>query len=99
MRPIDADTLKKEILETYEHEYPTESGAFDEFVSRIVPNIISNAPTIDAVPVVHGRWEVVKEYDELDPRMICSACGEIDMPLARWSYCPNCGARMDLEEE
>lgn len=55
MRPIDADALKKEMLETYEYEYPTASGAFDEFASRIVPNIISNAPTIDAEPVVRCK--------------------------------------------
>lgn len=98
MRPIDADALKKEILETYEHEYPTASGAFDEFASRIVPNIISNAPAIDAVPVVHGRWiarnplirePFGKNYD-------CSVCGVNNI---QYNFCPNCGARMNLEDE
>ena len=54
---------------------------------------------VDAVEVVHGRWE----KDEPDkcgnrkPR--CSVCGEYH--LAWWAdythcnYCPNCGAKMD----
>lgn len=52
MKLKDADALMKEIAETYEYEYPTATGAFDEFASILVPNIIKNAPTVDAVPVV-----------------------------------------------
>lgn len=55
---------------------------------------IENAPTIDAVPVVHGRWE-------LGVPVTCSACGkpaaEHDSPISFWEspYCPWCGAKMD----
>lgn len=52
---IDRDSLKHQIIETYEYEFPTASGAFDEFVTKIIPNIINNAPTIDAMPVVRCR--------------------------------------------
>ena len=45
-RLIDADALKAEILRTYECEFLTASGAFDEFATQIVPNIINNAPTV-----------------------------------------------------
>lgn len=45
---IDAGELKKTINEVYEYEYPTASGGFDEFVRKVLPNIISNAPTIEA---------------------------------------------------
>lgn len=34
--------LINEILSIYEYEYPTASGAFDEFVTKIIPNIINN---------------------------------------------------------
>lgn len=45
---------------------------------------INNAPTVDAVPVVHGRWL-------LDGR--CSEC--LANPLTTHkTYCPNCGAKM-----
>ena len=47
---------------------------------------IADAPTVDAVEVVHGRWIGV-DYDK------CSVCGGLE--LGRTNYCPNCGARMD----
>lgn len=61
---------------------------------------LKSAPTIDAVPVVHGRWEFPifeDEEDGLDPRVKCSECGCIEAALAKWNYCPNCGAKMDAE--
>lgn len=45
----------------------------------------------DVAPVVHGRW---KRYGRNLGE--CSNCGEI--VNIRYNYCPNCGARMDLEE-
>ena len=52
---IDREALYKEICRAYEYEYPTASGAFDEFVSKILKNIIYNAPTVDAVEVVRCK--------------------------------------------
>lgn len=48
---IDADKLKAAIFEAYEAEYPTASGAFDEFVTKILPNIINQQPIVDVAPV------------------------------------------------
>ena len=53
---------------------------------------IDKCPTVDAVEVVHGRWEV-----ECKNRRKCSNCGfgrNTDTQIG-WNYCPNCGARMD----
>ena len=72
MRLIDRDGLKHQIIETYEYEFPTASGAFDEFVTKIIPNIINNAPTIDVEPVVRGEWVPNKRYDGC---MVCDQCG------------------------
>ena len=62
---------------------------------------INSIPAADVAPVVHGRWEV----DEFGH--FCSACREYaeeiergeDLQLAPMltPYCPNCGAKMDLE--
>lgn len=60
---------------------------------------IKKLPTIDAVPVVHGRWE---EADDGDGK-VCSTCGEdfcdivMGCNVHEWKYCPNCGAKMDGE--
>lgn len=56
-------------------------------------------PTADVAPVVHGRWE------NGDP--ICPVCGKDkfkDLDADIWcdwkpDYCPNCGAKMDKQNE
>ena len=57
---------------------------------------ITDAPTIDAEPVRHGRWVYDDEITELQG---CSACGEFDKRMAEPPIrCPKCNAKMDLEE-
>ncbi len=67
---------------------------------RDVIDDIQNAPTVDAVEVVHGRWEfshttTVEKYDVVK----CSNCGHEAFAIANYvkygHYCPNCGAKMD----
>lgn len=60
--------------------------------------IVDIQPAVDAVPVVHGRWIDENPNDSLDPRMRCSVCKEIETPLIKWRYCPNCGAKMEENE-
>ena len=48
-------------------------------------------PTVDAVEVVHGRWETTPASHLL----YCSACDAILEYQQRHNYCPNCGAKMD----
>lgn len=55
-------------------------------------------PAADVVEVRHGRWETAPYNGVYDMR--CSACGFA--PGIRFyssDYCPNCGARMDKEDE
>lgn len=57
--------------------------------------VIDNVPTVDAVEVVHGKWE--------NGNPICPVCGEnkfrgLDADIwCDWQpdFCPNCGAKMD----
>lgn len=48
------------------------------------------------VQVVHGRWDII---GETKTRRICSKC-RWDVPEYGkfYSYCPNCGAKMDGAE-
>jgi hypothetical protein len=57
---------------------------------------IENAPTVDAVEVVHGRWITDIENDEVCGEM-CSVC--CSYKITRTNYCPNCGAKMDAESK
>lgn len=77
-----------------------EHGLVERLLADGVYAVIDNVPVADVAPVVHGRWD----------GDTCTACklpwkynmvqdaddwGYFDpMP----DYCPNCGAKMDVEE-
>lgn len=99
---IDANVLRKNILDAYEYEFPTASGAFDEFVNKRIPQIISNAPAVDAVPVVYGHW--IKVSGMMPPEYFgkhaCSVCDHFAPNYFHGTHewltpiCPCCGAKM-----
>jgi len=68
---------------------------------REIMDCIRYAPTVPAELVRHGRWEYREElqYFTIIEMMDCSVCGEHQNPeqVEAWAYCPNCGARMDLD--
>lgn len=54
---------------------------------------IEQLPAVDAVAVVHGRWGENGD---------CSECGFqpwYERDIHTLSYCPNCGAKMDGDQE
>lgn len=51
---------------------------------------IEACAVVDAVEVGHGRWAFIGEEC-----CICSACHK--HAIVDYYYCPNCGAKMDLE--
>ena len=59
---------------------------------------IDRIPAADVVPVVHGRW--IADGDGYHWTYNCSICAWKDgYPFnERHNFCPNCGAKMDLEE-
>ena len=58
---------------------------------------IRELPAADVAEVVHGRW-IWNEEGEIDWEQFyrCSNCG--DKEYLESNFCPNCGAKMDLEE-
>lgn len=87
MRLIDADAL----IDVVDGDL-LDSVAEGKCIEKIM-----DAPTIDAVPVKHGRW-----IEEPNCMYRCSNCGD-HYPSIRgymyYDYCPSCGARMDGEEK
>ena len=78
-RLIDANALKDRW--TIPSPEPINTDAAEVLES------IDEQPTVDAVPVVHGRFVDAE----------CSVCrwfGNI-VETRHYNYCPNCGAKMD----
>lgn len=79
----------------------------DESCASVVSDFES-LPAADVAEVRHGRW-IEDERTYPGPGLknnLCSVCGEIAgswkeglEPGRKWAYCPNCGARMDKEDE
>lgn len=93
MRLIDYNAA----IDRYHKEYKTQDicdGAQDrDFLMRC----FDEAETIDAAPVVHGRWEEIRDpYGALEG-WIHTECGR-EVKCAE-NYCPTCGAKMDLPED
>ena len=86
MRPINADELK-ELRDKYiRGEIQFDGNEYD---------MIDKCPTIDVVPVVHGRWTHLGG-DE----WFCSACGFVISTEGSWDkptkkYCEDCGTKME----
>ncbi|MCI6016087.1 MAG: hypothetical protein ACOX7Z_10425 [Dysosmobacter sp.] len=70
---------------------------------RNIRHVIDDAPTVDAVPVVHGCFEPC--FDEngnwRQGFAKCSNCGKeyYAQVINHFGYCPNCGAKMDGERK
>ena len=60
--------------------------------------LISNLPKCDVAPVIHGKWEHTHTSESyFNECWRCSACGFDDTEGFGFKFCPNCGAKMDLE--
>lgn len=75
-------------------------SAFEAIMTgvRKLKRIYADRRRVREKPVVHGRW---KQVDETKCR--CSNCDIIALiglyPHGDMNYCPNCGAKMDIDEE
>ena len=94
-RLIDAYALKNQITRYHMSLTPRYISKLVDAEIGDVIDIIDETPTVDAVEVVHGRWEHLK-WD-------IYKCGNCDchchvaelMGKPAYDYCPHCGARMD----
>ena len=83
---ISRSELRQRIIKDYRKE----------FFGSVLWNVLDDMPTIDAVPVVHGRREEIRNaYGELEGWLCKCGCES----KTKSKYCPNCGAKMDGDAE
>lgn len=66
--------------------------------------LVDFIPAADVAEVRHGRWLTTDAYPH---HLYCSVCYKTYAKNAKWvneldlptNYCPNCGSRMDKEDE
>ena len=86
---IDVEEFKRELIDCR------------NFYPAIVKNALESVPAADVVEVKYGKWIYNPETINLKSGYTCSICKHPtwhspDVPQA-FMYCPNCGAKMDLE--
>lgn len=94
-RLIDADALTERLNEYANDDWNVSlGGVFTDAVDTCL-DFVENAPTIEAVPVVHGEWEVngVNPHNMTIGNWRCTACDGISLKDS--NFCPNCGAKME----
>ena len=87
---------REALLETLKNWRDAHAAVDDEEGCGLIEDVmweINAQATADVAPVVHGRWDIM---GGTKTRRICSNC-RWDVPEYGkfYSYCPNCGARMD----
>ena len=95
-RLIDANELSLKIIATKFNLGSAQSNWQKGYIDGLMAAfcLIKDAPTVDALEVVHARWEAAGFDGHGDYKECCSNC-------ATWSvgddklYCPCCGAKMD----
>ena len=73
------------------------TSPLNEWDTMGVLNIVNKQPTVEAVPVVHGKWtnEYINRYGH--PCHCCSVCG-FHASHQDKNFCPECGADMRKEK-
>ena len=100
MRLIDADALIDRL------DYCVKEG-LGSTIAFTFKHMVEDAPTIDAVSVVHGNWEEKETFHNADDNPIieewqsarCSVCGKYHTTpymyyFDNFNFCPNCGNDM-----
>ena len=60
---------------------------------------IADAPTVDAMPVRHGK--IIETIENGRMKRVFSCCGTDFTKMTCWmtpNYCPECGAKIDKEK-
>ena len=80
--------------EYIERELAIEALSRGEGCGNVCRRAIERILAADVAPVRHAMWEVVVDSDGKE-HMVCTGCRKQQDLTGVFSYCPNCGCRMD----
>lgn len=87
---------RKALIERFKELGLGENSFVERMFADGVYSILEIFPSADVAPVMHGQWEpIINAYGGIDG-CICKRCGIATKQKS--NYCPNCGAKMDLED-
>ena len=89
---IERDATVKLLRSLGSRDYRREKGTIQEAIKMVF--FSEYTPAAEVAPVRHGRWEVVVGSDGKE-HMVCTVCRKQQDLTGVFSYCPNCGAKMD----
>ena len=98
---INREAFKKSVEERYCKPYKADgkdhNGCWCRacWVDDMLDEVECFQPS-DVAPVRHGKWEVIVGSDGKE-RMVCTGCRKQQDLTGVFSYCPNCGSKMDGE--
>lgn len=103
MPPADGSTIPKELCKTGNIQISINEDSVADAIARSITKL----PVVDVQKVRHGHWDDSK----VAFHRVCSECGAVvrqDISLVyllgcmekvgALNYCPNCGAKMDGEQ-
>lgn len=73
-----------------------------EYLTTQIRWMLMDVPSADVAPIRHGRWKsgACSKCGGIKPMTKIEDCGlPIGEALYKLNYCPNCGARMDGEDD
>lgn len=92
MRLINADEIQYTKDWVVTDKIPKVGGYKAKAIYRVTKEEIDAMPTVEAVPVRHGKWMLGVSL------WYCSECGS-SYSYGDYAFCPNCGADMRKEGE
>lgn len=99
-RLIDIDRLCNDLAKRWSVADKKKEDTIRAVMADVVTPIVVSQPTVDAVPVRHGRW---RHYEGM---LYCSECGtEFYDDIMEYcgdnvpKFCPECGADMRKDGE
>ena len=91
---IEREATVKLLRSLGSRDYRREKGTIQEAIKMV--SFSEYTPAVDVAPVRHGKWLT---HSDRPDSLICSVC---ECGFDMWkhdkhNFCPNCGAKMDLE--